>query len=193
MRRAVAGDQWAWQEIVNRYSARVYRRARKAGLQDADAAEIVQQVFVAVVHALPRFRRNGQVGGFRAWLSEITRHKVVDAARAQSHGEKTGLVDVPYERADAEGYAPEVSVSPEREAYLARLRDAIARVRDRCSDQSWRIFWRVMADGQCPKDVAQEFGVPPHVVHLVKFRLSKYVRDELTANISKSLPSDAAQ
>ena len=49
-------DERAWAEFVEIYEPLVYQLARQRGLQDADARELAQEVFVAVTSAIERWR-----------------------------------------------------------------------------------------------------------------------------------------
>src|SRR5262245_46981341 len=70
------GDRAAWREFVDLYGSLVYGFARRRGLQDADAADLTQDVFLAVARAMGRWRYNPVQGSFRGWLFGITRNKV---------------------------------------------------------------------------------------------------------------------
>src|SRR5947209_11513540 len=65
------GDQQAWQEFVDLYTPLLYQWARRAGLQDPDAADLLQDVFTSLVQKLPEFHYDRQKS-FRAWLRTVT-------------------------------------------------------------------------------------------------------------------------
>ena len=56
--RAQADDEDAWRQLVETYSRRIYRWCRQAGLQPADAGNVVQEVLQALARKLPDFRRD---------------------------------------------------------------------------------------------------------------------------------------
>src|SRR5262245_4007027 len=68
----------AWERLFDLYSPLVYHWARQAGLQEADAADVVQEVFRSVVLHLPGFRRERPGDSFRGWLWTITQNKLHD-------------------------------------------------------------------------------------------------------------------
>src|SRR5262245_59668697 len=68
-------NQAAWQEFVNLYGPVVYGFARKRGLQDADAADLMQDVLRSVSAAIGRLDYDRKQGTFRGWLFTITRNK----------------------------------------------------------------------------------------------------------------------
>src|SRR5258708_31881009 len=69
-------DRAAWQEFVALYGSLVYGFARNRGLQDADAADLTQEVFLAVAQAADRWKYDPKQGTFRGWLYGITRNKI---------------------------------------------------------------------------------------------------------------------
>ena len=69
-------DRAAWQQFVELYGRLVYGFVRQRGLQDADAADLTQEVFLAVAQAAGRWQYDPRQGSFRGWLYGITRHKL---------------------------------------------------------------------------------------------------------------------
>ena len=58
------------------YGPVVYGFARKRGLQDADAADLMQDVMRSVSAAIGRLDYDRNQGTFRGWLFTITRNKI---------------------------------------------------------------------------------------------------------------------
>src|SRR4051812_46945281 len=83
LERARSHDPVAWQKLVQIYSPLVFSWARRADLGDADAADLVQEVWQSVAAALGRFCRDSGSGTFRGWLWTITRNKLNDPFRAR--------------------------------------------------------------------------------------------------------------
>ena len=66
------GDQDAWEALVTRYERLVYAIARRAGLDQEQATDVYQRVFIALVESLDSIERPAQLG---AWLISTTRHE----------------------------------------------------------------------------------------------------------------------
>jgi RNA polymerase sigma-70 factor (ECF subfamily) len=80
-------DHW-----IDRYSDGLYRYALTKVKDPADAQDLVQETFLAGLHARSRFR--GQASE-KTWLISILRHKIVDYFRRKSRErpvENTGLI-----------------------------------------------------------------------------------------------------
>ena len=54
-----AHDQAAWADFVRLYAPAIYRFARRKGLQDADAADLTQEVLRSVADAIAAALRPG--------------------------------------------------------------------------------------------------------------------------------------
>jgi RNA polymerase sigma-70 factor (ECF subfamily) len=66
--RAAAGDDPAFEDLVIRYQARVFRLARRLTGDDGDAQDALQEAFLQVYRGLPSFRGDAR---FSTWLYRI--------------------------------------------------------------------------------------------------------------------------
>src|SRR5712692_822077 len=64
----------AWERFVELYTPLLYYWARRLGLRDQDAADLVQDVFLVLVRKLPEFSYDRHKS-FRAWLRTVTLNK----------------------------------------------------------------------------------------------------------------------
>src|SRR4030095_12284577 len=74
-------DGATWQEFFNTYWRLVYSVARKAGLTDVEAQEVVQETVISVARQMPKFEADPARGSFKAWLMHLTRRRIVDQFR----------------------------------------------------------------------------------------------------------------
>src|SRR3974390_3545048 len=94
-------DADAWQEFVRLYAPVIYGFARRRGLQDADAADLMQDVLRSVAGAAGRLAYDPRRGTFRGWLFTVTRNKLFNFLDARRHRvQGTGDGDV-QERLEA--------------------------------------------------------------------------------------------
>src|SRR5262249_21907897 len=69
-----------WQRFVQLYTPLLFRLARGAGAQDADAADLVQEVLTLLWRKLPTFDYDGS-RSFRGWLRTVLLNKWRDVCR----------------------------------------------------------------------------------------------------------------
>ncbi len=88
-------DQEAWMEFVAIYEPVAYRLLRRHGLQDADAREVMQELFMAVSRSIERWDPAKDRGSFRGWLRRVTRNLVINWMKQRSRRVKaTGGSDL---------------------------------------------------------------------------------------------------
>jgi RNA polymerase sigma-70 factor (ECF subfamily) len=83
LRRAVAREPGAWERMVELYSPLIHHWCRQWGIVEHEVADVTQEVFAAVAASLGTFQADRSGTTFRAWMRGITRHKLVDHARAR--------------------------------------------------------------------------------------------------------------
>jgi RNA polymerase sigma-70 factor, ECF subfamily len=74
-RLADPADAAAWSEFVEIYEAAIYRYSRSRGLQDSDALDVLQRVWIVAQQAIFKWKPTGRVGSFRNWLVQTT-HRI---------------------------------------------------------------------------------------------------------------------
>jgi RNA polymerase sigma-70 factor (ECF subfamily) len=182
LQRAQSRDPAAWQRLVQLYGPLVYRWCRRGGLQQTDAADLVQDVFLAVAERLPEFRHDRPEDTFRGWLWGITRNKVADHFRAryretQAPGGTSAqecLAELPEE-------FPDSRTNPPLRTSDALQQRAIEFVRASCEERTWQAFWRLVVDGLSAATVADELQMTTKAVYQAKYRVLRQIRAEFAA------------
>ena len=83
-------DSLAWNEFAQLYAPIIHAFGRRRGLQEADAADVTQEVLRAVSRSVGRFQYEPSRGGFRHWLFTITRNKVKEFLSRAAAGAPCG-------------------------------------------------------------------------------------------------------
>ena len=100
VRRCVAGDAAAWEEIVQNYHRRIYNICyRFAGSAD-DAEDLAQEVFIKMYRTLASY--DSSKGAFITWVTTITRNLLVDHFRKTKQQRLTDSIDATSEHEDAQ-------------------------------------------------------------------------------------------
>ena len=100
VRRCVAGDVVAWEEIVQRYNRRIYNICYRFAGSGDDAQDLTQEVFIKMFRTLNTY--DVERGAFMTWVTTITRNLLVDHFRKSKQDRATESLDTtPSEHEDA--------------------------------------------------------------------------------------------
>jgi RNA polymerase sigma-70 factor, ECF subfamily len=179
--RVRADDAVAWDRLVSLYAPLVFYWCRRADLQEEDAADVLQEVFLAVATHLDGFHKDRPGDTFRGWLRVITQHKILDLfRRRQREPDGVGgsiaaerLADLPAP-AGSEGQ----SVADQR-AERSLLFRSLDFLRGEFEPKTWQAFWKTVVDDRSAKEVAEELGMSPGAVRVAKSRVLRRLREEL--------------
>ena len=93
IRRCIAGDAAAWEEIVQRYHRRIYNICYRFSGSGDDAQDLTQDVFIKMYKTLNSY--DLERGAFMTWVTTITRNLLVDHYRKSKHDRMTDSLDTP--------------------------------------------------------------------------------------------------
>ncbi len=80
-------DRKRWQQFFDSYWRLIHGTARKAGLTDAEAQEVVQETLLTVAKKIDKLKYDPAVGSFKGWLLHITRWRIADQFRKRKPGD----------------------------------------------------------------------------------------------------------
>lgn len=171
----------AWQEFMNLYGPVIYGFARKRGLQDADAADLMQDVLRSVSTAIHRLEYDKSQGTFRGWLYTVTRNRIFSflAARKnrpQAAGD-TSTHQILESHAATDDGAEDWEVD-----YQRRLADlAMKRIQREFQETTWQAFWKTAVEGASAAEASDQTGLSPGAVYVAKSRVLARLKAEVEA------------
>jgi len=171
-------DAAAWQRFVDLYGPLVYRFVRLRGLQDADAADLTQEVFQTVARAARRLDYDPGRGTFRGWLYTVTRNKLYDFLERRQHqpagsGGTSAQLRLDQEPGPDDG--EEELWGREHDRQLFHW--AAEQVRGDFTAATWQAFWHTAVEGRRGQEVADELRLSVGAVYVAKSRvLAKLIR-----------------
>jgi RNA polymerase sigma-70 factor (ECF subfamily) len=179
--RVQAKDQEAWERFVHLYGPLVYRWCRGFGLQEADAADVGQDVFRKVAESIQGFHHDQSGDSLRGWLRSITRTRALDFLRRKAQepnavGGTSMQGRMGLFPADADS-VDDGSVDDEGDRLLL-FRRAVDFVLEPCKEETRQAFFKVVIEGRHPADVAEELGLTPNAVYVAKSRILRKIREE---------------
>ena len=164
-------DEAAWREFVELYAPLVYGYARKQGLQDADAANLSQDVLGAVAGAIGRLEYDPAKGAFCNWLFTVVRRKLSNWRQAQKNRPDSNN-GVGIGRLLDQFPAPQEGKAAWEAEWEQRLFAwSCARARREVTDVTWQAFWRTAIDDQPGKQVAADLGLSVAAVYRARSRV----------------------
>ena len=176
-------DQESWRTFFNLYWRLLYNVARKSGLDDSGAQEIVQDTVIAVARQMPEFRYDPARGTFRQWLLRITRRRIIDhlrriyrqPARAEVAPEALDE-DERHAAAITDQGAGAIEAAWDEEWEKATFDAALAQVRASSNPLHFQVFdYCVLKEWPASK-VAATLGMNAAQVYLAKHRVAQAMK-----------------
>jgi len=202
-------DQESWREFFDTYWQLIHRVARKAGLREDEAQDVVQETILSVAKKMPTFKYDPAQGSFRGWLFQLTRWRIINQLKKrQNVGQASSLpvqrasvpgeVGVKLEASEPAGKMP----APHLVAFAALeeipdpagptleklwdiewqqhvLTAAIARVKTQVSPGQYQMFDLYVNQKMSVSDVTKALGVNAAQLYLAKHRVSALIKKEL--------------
>lgn len=176
-------DAKSWQEFFDTYWRLIYAVARKAGLNDAEAQDVVQETVIEIAGRMRDFKYDSG-GSFKAWLLTLTQWRIMDQFR------KRELASHPDNAVDRKTDVIERVSDSTTDERLSEWWDdqwqhnlmevALDKVKPRVGARTFQIFQlHVMKDWPVEK-VARTLGVGKAQIYVAKHRVSTLVRKEVT-------------
>lgn len=178
------GDDAGWREFFENYWRLIYNVARKSGLADAEAQDVVQSTFIYLTRKMPKFQYDPARGSFKSWLRVVTRSRISVHRRQEMTGLRT-------REAFAEGDADELLAQVpdrsgdaldelwQREWEENLLEAALRRVRAKVSARHLLMFRLTTLNGLPLTQVARKLDVSVPQVYLARHRIGKLFKAEV--------------
>ena len=174
------GDRAAWEQFAAIDTPLLLRFARRHGLQEADAHDLVQEVLKAVTKAAKRLEYDPRRGSFRGWLYTVARSKLSNllaarARQAQGSGDTGvhGLLE--QQPAPLEDDSAEWDAEYERRVFAW----AAEQVRADFQEKTWQAFWLTAVEGKPAAQAAEALGLSVGAVYVAKSRVMARLKEQV--------------
>jgi RNA polymerase sigma-70 factor (ECF subfamily) len=187
-------DPERWREFDAIYRPMLMTYLRKRGLNEVDADELVQEIFVKLLEKIHTYGRSS--GKFRSWLFSVAHNTLIDRARSRARFEKAceGWVVHMLRATDSDSLEmAEDWVRIHREQILEY---ALKTVRARTSSRAWACFEHRLLRNRPAATIGAELNLEPNAVYVYAHRVMKQVRDvcrEFDEDISHAFESDVPE
>ncbi len=177
------GDQEGWQEFFETYWRLIYAVARKAGLSDAEAQDLVQETMVVVAQQMPGFRYDPGRGSFKAWLHTVIRGRLSRhwrKARRHPAAAVAGNAEVHQsgEGIDREA-PPEFDALWQAEWERNLLDAALRRVQTKVSPRQFLLFSLTVIKQVPLATIRERYDANVAQIYLARHRVGRLVKAEV--------------
>ncbi len=172
------GDGAAWTEFLGIYQPVVFRMARRRGLQDSDAQDVMQQVFLSIYKSIEGWIPGDLQPPFRAWLTTIARNAITKALTRRPRDAATGSTSM-VELLDAQPDPQETTAEILAEARKELIRWATEQIRSEFSEATWNAFWRTAIEGVPIAEVAKSTGRSAGAVYVARYRVIARLKEKV--------------
>ena len=175
-------DNRSWREFFDVYWRLIYGAAIRAGMNDAEAKDVLQETLIAVSRRMPTFQYDSKKGSFKGWLLQVTRWKIADQFRRRQRGITAGTPESPAQasaRAGAEfvKFGLESAWEEEWERHLFAC--AIQRVKRKANIKAFQVFDEHIVQGFSVAETRRRLGVSAACVYVSTFRISRLLEREI--------------
>jgi RNA polymerase sigma-70 factor (ECF subfamily) len=177
-------DQDSWREFFETYWRLIYDVARKAGLDDGAAQDVVQETILAAARQMPGFRYDPARGSFKGWLLLLTRRRISDALRERyRHHPAVGAENQsnPPPGAPMDDCAMDSELealwNTEWASHIATA--ALANVKAKANPRHYQVYDLLVVKEWPVREVSQTLGVNIAQVYLIRSRIGRALKDEL--------------
>lgn len=172
--RAVADteNEAAWQRFFDLYAGFVFSIARSKGLNDTDADDIVQMVFVDLMRNLLSFKYDREKGRFRSYLAALVKWRVIDRLKAVRRDAelKAGFMEEVKETGQGdEEFA-------DREWKAVAMDHALRRIKSSVRPEHYAAFVASTVEGQDTETVMKLYNLSRDNLYQIRKRLSERLR-----------------
>jgi RNA polymerase sigma-70 factor (ECF subfamily) len=167
------GDPEAWQRFYDRYEPMLLAMARRAGLREEDARDVVQEVLTtAFVEGFRAGKYDRERGRLRSWLRGIVANKIREARRRVTRPE-VQMTDQSDATRCLNGIADDRKLPDlfDEEWERAVLAECLRRVKLEVDPKTFQAFHLYAMAGWQPEKVAAQLGIARETVYVHKSRV----------------------
>ena len=161
-------DRATWIEFFDRYGELIHGYARARGCQPTDADDVVQDVLMALMKAMPNFTYDPARGRFRGYLRTVTANAV--SAKSRQNRTATPLEEI-EPGADPALTSPSSDAQWEEEWRQYHVRRAMRVLEHEVGERDLLAFRRYALGGEEPRRTAEELGMSIDQVYQAKSRI----------------------
>lgn len=174
-----------WQEFYRRYAPAILAHARRSGLTQEQAEDVVQATMAKVAAYLPTFEYDRTVGRFRTWLNQIVNQRIIAIWHEQRRARLPEAAWVYLKEFVAGVVNPSADPVTQAELEQRMLDVCLARTRATVKPRHWQIFEANALLGMNASEAARKHNTTTANVWVVRHRMIRQLRAEWQALLTK--------
>jgi RNA polymerase sigma-70 factor (ECF subfamily) len=176
-------DQESWRSFFDIYWQLLYNVARKSGLDDASAQDVVQETVIGVAKAIPGFKYDPSRGSFKQWLLRIVQRRIIDQFRRAYR--QPPRADISLELLEdnealagalIDDHGGRIEAAWDHEWERTVFDAALATVRQSVHPKHFQVFDYCVLKGWGASKVANTLGLSTAQVYLAKHRVGQAMK-----------------
>ena len=174
-------DDSSWQDFFDTYWKLIYGVARKSGLTESEAEDVVQETIFSVAKHIPTFQYDPSIGSFKSWLLKMATWRIKDQFRKRGRLQLSSQTTI-----DSTNKAQEQNLCSldfeklwDAEWENTLLQSALAKARRKVDPQHYQIFDFSINKQWAAEKIAKYFSLKIDQVYLIKHRVKSVVEEEI--------------
>ncbi len=179
--RVAAGDRTQFEKIMRRYNQRLYRLARAALRDDAEAEDALQEAYLAAYRSMGRFRGESSLS---TWLSRLVLNECLGRLRRSERRRR--VMPIVSSALEINAVAGGDSDLPERIIARRQLRSLLESKLDELPESFRLVFVLRSVEEMSVRETARTLGIPEGTVRTRYHRARTLLRQALEQDIDRA-------
>lgn len=166
----------AWSEFVRIYAPLIYSYGRKRNLQDADAADLTQDVMQIASRKMADFDYDPNNGSFRGWLLTVTLNQIRQLARknTQQGTGRTSAIELMNQQPTSDDESHWEQLSRQQ-----IFQWAYQQIMPEFNESTWKAFELTAIEQLPPATVADQLGISTGAVYVSRSRVINRLKEKI--------------
>lgn len=179
-------DQRSWQEFFDTYWRLIYQVARRAGLRETEAQDVVQETMLSAAKKMKDFQYDPALGSFKGWLLQLTGWRIANQFKKRAILRGSGSA---VEQGASSSCAVEALPDSHACLNLERvweeewqqnlMQAAMERIRCKVNPKHFQIFELSVLKQKPVAEIKKFLGVSAMEIYLARHRLTKLLQREI--------------
>jgi len=171
-------DRAAFEQLMRQYNRRLYRLARAALRDDAEAEDALQDAYIAAYRSIDRFRGESSLS---TWLSRLVLNECFGRLRRGARRQK--VIPMVSSTQEMDAVPEQDDAGPDRVLARSQMRALLERKLDNLPETFRLVFVLRSVEELSVEETAQALDIPEATVRSRYFRAKGLLREALAKEI----------